>query len=80
MKLIENLDEPAHMRPLEPVRQVHIHIDRGDGILAFLGLVEKSYRIGDGLYPDLLDIDPAMVSLVLNILHQGIPPAECLLP
>lgn len=71
MKLIEYLDEPAHVSTLEFVGKIDIHIDRGDGMLTFLRFVADGYRVGYGLDPDLFDIDSATVQLALYVFHSS---------
>lgn len=71
MKFIEYLDKPAHVSTLELVGKVDIHVHRGDGVLTFLRFVPDRYRVGDGLDPDLFDIDSAAVQLALYVFHSG---------
>ena len=69
VKLVEDLYETAHMSTLEPVRQINKHIEIGHCPLQFLGLVQHHDRVGNILYPHLLYIDAAVVTLALDILH-----------
>jgi hypothetical protein len=70
MEPIQDLDKTAHMRPLEPMGQIHIHVDRGHGMLTLPRLIENCYGIRDGLDPDLFDIDASVVQLALDIFHN----------
>ena len=50
--------------------QIHIHVDRGHRMLTLPCLIQNGYRIGDGLDPDLFDIDAPVVKFVLDIFHK----------
>ena len=69
VKPVQDLDEPTHMRPFKPVRQVNINVDLGDGFLDFFLLVQNFYRIGDSLDPDISDIDTPVIVEILDIFH-----------
>jgi hypothetical protein len=69
MKMIQNLNEPAHMGPFEPVRQINIHIDRCHSMLPFFCLIEDCYRITDRFNTDFFNINATMIKLTLNIFH-----------
>ena len=69
MEPVQNLDKPAHVRALEMVRQVHIHIYRGNRLLTFLGFIQDRYRVGNRFDAYLLYIDPPVIYLALDILH-----------
>jgi len=71
MELVQYLDEPAHVRALEAVRQVHVHVQRGDGVLLFFRLVAQGNRIRNGFDADFSYVNPAMVDLVLGVFHGG---------
>ena len=71
VKTVKDLHKTTHMGPLEVMGKIHIHIDGGNGVLFGASLIKYSYRIGDGLHPHLLDIDTAMILLVLDIFHNG---------
>src|SRR5210317_105119 len=49
VELIENFNEPAHMRPFELMREIDIHIGSRDCLLLFLRLVADSDWVGDCL-------------------------------
>ncbi len=68
---MEHLDKPAHMGSLVFVRQIHVHIDGGHGVLARVSLVQHSDRVPDILDAHLVDGQVAMIPLVLNIFHPG---------
>ena len=59
---VEDLDEAAHVGPLEVVGEVHIHIDPRHGMLEASVLVHHHDGIGDVLHPDLVDGDLAGVA------------------
>ena len=67
--LIEDLHEPAHVCPFVLVRQVHVHVDPCDRLLLPFVLVEHGDRITDALDPDLVDIDPSGIFLLLYVFH-----------
>jgi hypothetical protein len=51
------------------VGEVDVHIDGGVYVLNAVGPVEDNDGVLDPLYPDLLDIDVALVSKVLDVYH-----------
>ncbi len=69
MILVEDLDEAAHVRPLEMVRQVDIHVDPRHGMLFFFTAIHNDNRIADVLDPDLVDGNITGVVLLLQIRH-----------
>lgn len=69
VKSVQYFNEPAHVRPLEPVRQVDVHVHFGDGFLGLLLLVQKLYRVRDGLDTNLPDIYTPVIVQVLDVFH-----------
>lgn len=69
MKPVQDLDKPAHMRALETMGQIHIHVDRGHRMLSRLRLIQYCYRIRNGLDSDLFDINAPVVQFALDIFH-----------
>ncbi len=65
--LIEDLHEPAHVGSLKMVGQIHIHVDRGHGLLGALAPVKDSYRVADVLNANLVDLNSSEVWLALNV-------------
>lgn len=74
-ELVQNLDEPAHVRALEVMGQVHVHVDLGVDVLGAVGAVQHDDGIFDALDADLGDGDVAFVRLVLDVDH-GVPVLE----
>ncbi len=67
---VEDLHEAAHVRPLEAVEEVHIHVDRGVDRLRPAGAVQDDDGVFEPLDPDLLDIDIPFVFQVLDVDHR----------
>ena len=65
---VEDLDEARHVRALEMMRQAHVHVEVGDGVLHAAGTLTHLDRMADGLDADLVDGEPARV---LRTLHVG---------
>ena len=65
--LIEYLDETRHVRALEVVRQVHVHVEAGDGVLDAVALVLDDDRMADALDADLVDRQLAGVGQILHV-------------
>ena len=55
------------MRPLEIMRQVHIHVEPGDGVLLTAAAVTNLDRMVDLLDPDLVDRYAAQVGPALDV-------------
>ncbi|MPN58712.1 hypothetical protein SDC9_206424 [bioreactor metagenome] len=55
------------MGALEIVRQSHIHVERGDGVLDAAGFVADPDRVADGLDADLVDRNLAAVDAALYV-------------
>jgi len=68
-KFIEHLDEAAHVRSLERMREVDVHVDGSVNGLSPRRLIQNGDGILDPLDPDLLDVDFSVVFLALNINH-----------
>jgi hypothetical protein len=51
------------------MRQVHVHIDAGHGLLGAVFLVPDGDGIADVFDPDLIDFDIAVVFLALDVDH-----------
>ncbi len=52
---MQDLDEPRHVRALEVVRQAHVHVERGDGVLLAGGAILDPHRMADVLDADAVD-------------------------
>ena len=52
---VENLHEARHVRALEIVRQMHVHVEHGDGVLHAPAAVAHLDRMADILDADLVD-------------------------
>ncbi len=68
---VEYLDEARHVRTLEIVRQVHVHVEHGNGMLHAAGFVLDFDRVADGFDADLVDGKMSGVGGVLHVLDGG---------
>lgn len=71
VETVEDLNEAAHVGPLEVVGEVHRHVNRGHGALVMMGLVQDRNGVGDVFHSHLFDADSAVVLLALDIFHGG---------
>ena len=69
--VIENFHETRHVRALEIMRQVHVHIEIGNGVLNHAGAVLYLYRMIDILDAHLVDGNGAGIGRVLHIGQAG---------
>ena len=65
---MQDLDEAGHVRALEVVRQVHVHVEIRDRVLLAAGAVLHFDRMIDILDADLVDRDLARIGMALHIL------------
>ena len=65
--VIENLNETRHMRALEIVRQVHVHIEMRDGVLLAAGTILDAHGMTDILDAHFVDGNAARVGAVLHV-------------
>jgi hypothetical protein len=65
--LVEDFDEARHVRTLEVMRQVHVHVEAGDGVLHAYALVFHHHRVADALDADLVYGKVAHVMLALHV-------------
>jgi hypothetical protein len=70
---IEHLNEPAHVRALELLGQVHIHADGGDCVLDLMRLVEDSHREPEPADTDLVNWQLAVVGFGLFVVQSSLP-------
>ena len=70
LKFIEHFHKPAHVRALEMMRQVDIHVDGGVDRLRAARAVQDDDRILDVFHADLFNVNIAKIFLVLNINHN----------
>jgi len=66
---VKDFHEPAHMRALEVMGQVYVHVDRGVDMLEAVCTVEDDYRVLDPFDPDFLYIDVPVVCETLDVNH-----------
>jgi hypothetical protein len=71
---VQDLYEPAHVRALVIVGKVHVHVDRGYGVLKAIRLVENGDGIGDVLYTHLVYLNMTAVMTALYIFHPWLSP------
>ena len=65
---VEYFHEARHVRAFEIVRQVHVHVEIGDGVLLAAGTVADADRVTDILDPDLVDRNTARIGAALHVL------------
>ena len=68
---VENFDEARHVGALEVMRQVHVHVEVGDGVLDAAALVRDPNRVADAFDADLVDGDLPGVGRALYVRHAG---------
>jgi hypothetical protein len=59
------------VRAFEIVRQVHIHVERGNGVLLAIGAIAQLDGMSNVFDADFVDRDAPMVSARLNIFDRG---------
>ena len=69
-KIVEYFHKSAHVRALEMMGQVDIHIDGGVHRLCAAGAVQHNDRVFDVFHPDLFDVDVPGIFLALNVNHK----------
>lgn len=69
VETVENFYKPTHMRPFEPVWQVHVHVDAGNGLLCGSLLIENSDWVGNIFNTHLANVYSPGVMLALDIFH-----------
>src|SRR5437763_3831220 len=62
---VEQLDEPAHVRPAAPVRERHAHVDLGDRVLLPVRPVQYADRVAQALHPSPLQLQPPPILLAM---------------
>jgi hypothetical protein len=68
---MQNLDESRHVRAFEIVRQVHVHVEGGNGMLLAIGAIAQLDGVPNILDADFVDRDTPMVSARLNVFDSG---------
>ncbi len=68
--VVQDLDEARHMRALEVVRQVHVHVEGGHGVLLAGRAVLDLDRMADVLDADAVDRNPAGIGARLHVLDR----------
>ena len=66
--VVQDLDEARHVRALEIVGQVDVHVEGRDRVLVADGAVLDPHRVAQLLDPDAVDGDPARVGAALHVL------------
>src|SRR4026209_1390999 len=64
---VQDLDKTRHVSALEVVREAHVHIERGDGVLHAVAPIRHPYRMTNGLDSNLVDGQPAVVRRTLYV-------------
>ena len=67
---VEHLDEAAHVRALEFLRQVHAHRDGGDGVLMDVRLVADLDGEAQPAHADLVDAQLTVVAPALRVVQR----------
>src|SRR5665811_1628665 len=67
LMLVEYLDEARHVRALEVVRQMHIHVESGDSVLNADTLVFDLHRVAYAFDADAIDRQVTRISRTLHI-------------
>jgi hypothetical protein len=70
---IQDLHKPAHMGAFEAMGKVHVHIHAGDRVLNPFGLIQDRDRVADILYPNFIDLNSPVISLILDVVHCHLP-------
>ena len=68
---MEHLDKAAHVGAFVMMRQIHGHIDHGDGVLGGLVTIPNAERETDIFDADAVDGDAAVVTLILRVFERG---------
>ncbi len=68
---VEHLNEPAHVRALEFLRQIHVHPDGCDGVLHDMRLVAYLDGKTQAAHAHLVNAQFPVIALVLLVLHSG---------
>src|SRR5215469_17108097 len=68
---VQDLHEPRHVRALEVVRQAHVHVETGDGVLFARRAVLDAHGVADVLDAHAVDGQPPRVGVRLHVLHFG---------
>src|ERR1039458_277821 len=78
--LVEYLDKTRHVRAFEVVRQMHVHVESGDGVLHTDTLVFDLDRMADTFDADAIDRQVARISRTLHVgnkIWHGLIHGEC---
>ena len=67
---VEHLDEPAHVRAFEFLRQIHKHADGGHGVLDAARLVAHLDGKAQPAHADLVNAQFARVALALLVVQR----------
>ena len=66
---VQYLHESGHVRALEVVRQIHVHVEIRDRVLFAAGAILHLDRVIDVLDADLVDRNLTRVGMALHVLH-----------
>ena len=58
---VEHLDETAHVRPLEMMKETYVHAYRGIDLLGFASFVKDGYWVFKSLDAHFLYVDISLV-------------------
>ena len=67
--VMQYLDESRHVRALEVVRQVHVHVEVRDGVLISRRAILHPHRVVHVFHPDLVDRDLARIRAPLDVFN-----------
>src|SRR5205814_10329978 len=68
---VQDFHEARHVRALEVVRQAHVHVETGDGVLLTRGSILDPHRVADVLDAHAVDGQLARVAARLHVLDLG---------
>jgi len=68
---VEDFDEARHVCAFEIVRQEHVHVESGDGVLDAVVLVRDPDRVTDAFDADLVDGDLPCIGRALHVRHAN---------
>ncbi len=67
--VVENLHEAGHVRTLEIMWQVDVHVEIGDCMLHMTGAVLDLDGVANVLDTDLVDMDRTVITAALHVHH-----------
>ncbi len=78
--VVEDLNEAGHVGALEVMRQIHIHVEAGDGVLFAAAAIKNANRVANVFDTDLIDRDVTGIFAVLHVFNRCCCLAHALIP